>query len=208
MTTGGSMGNEVACTLRQNGQSFVGKALLESSEIVFRGETRLKIALSAITSILAKDGQLHIRSRGCLAVFHLGPQAEKWREKIANPKSVLEKLGIKHGQSVSVIGSFPADFLASLQKEGARVAKAKIAKDSQWIFLAAEGKQDLRRVPIFRKAIRGATTLWLVYPKGQESITEADVRSAGLKAGLVDVKVVRFSATHTALKFVLPRSSR
>jgi len=34
------------------------------------------------------------------------------------------------------------------------------------------------------------------------------VRSAGLKAGLVDIKVVSFSATHTALKFVLPKAKR
>jgi hypothetical protein len=47
-----------------------------------------------------------------------------------------------------------------------------------------------------------------VYRKGQKSITETDVRSAGLQAGLVDIKVVSFSATHTALKFVVPKSKR
>jgi len=47
-----------------------------------------------------------------------------------------------------------------------------------------------------------------VYPKGQKSVTESDIRSAGLETGLVDVKVVGFSPTHTALKFVLPKSRR
>jgi len=50
--------------------------------------------------------------------------------------------------------------------------------------------------------------MWIVYPKGQKHITEEDVLGAGRKAGLVDVKVVGFSATHTALKFVVPVSSR
>jgi hypothetical protein len=56
--------------------------------------------------------------------------------------------------------------------------------------------------------MRGATALWIVYPKGQKQITENDVLAAGRRAGLKDVKVVGFSATHTALKFVVPLSDR
>lgn len=202
------MGNELACTVHHLGKSYSGKALLESSEIVFRGENRLKIALSAITGLQARDGELHVQAREGTFVFVLGPQAEKWREKIANPKSVLEKLGIKSGQRVSLIGAFSADFRRSLRKAGAVVGNEKNTKDPAWIFLAANKKQDLGRLPSVAKPIQGATALWLVYRKGQTTITEADVRSSGLKAGLVDIKVVSFSATHTALKFVLPKSSR
>ncbi len=56
--------------------------------------------------------------------------------------------------------------------------------------------------------MQGATALWIVYPKGQKCITENDVLSAGRKAGMKDVKVVGFSPTHTALKFVIPLSQR
>ena len=91
---------------------------------------------------------------------------------------------------------------------GAGVSNGKDSKDSAWIFFAANKKQDLSRLPSVAKSVHGATALWLVYPKGQTVITEADVRSSGLKAGLVDIKVVSFSATHTALKFVLPKSKR
>jgi hypothetical protein len=48
----------------------------------------------------------------------------------------------------------------------------------------------------------------VVYPKGQKHITEAGVFAAGKQAGLVDVKVASFSATHTALKFVIPVDRR
>jgi len=91
---------------------------------------------------------------------------------------------------------------------GAGVGNQKAAKDSMCIFFAANKKQDLSRLPSVAKSVHGATTLWLVYPKGQTMMTEADVRSSGLRAGLVDIKVVSFSATHTALKFVLPKSKR
>jgi hypothetical protein len=50
--------------------------------------------------------------------------------------------------------------------------------------------------------------LWIVYPKGQKEITENDVLTAGRKSGLKDVKVVGFSPTQTALKFVIPVKER
>jgi hypothetical protein len=50
--------------------------------------------------------------------------------------------------------------------------------------------------------------LWIVYPKGKREIKEQQVLEAGKQAGLVDVKVVSFSATHTALKFVWPKAKR
>jgi hypothetical protein len=56
--------------------------------------------------------------------------------------------------------------------------------------------------------MRGAAALWIVYPKGRTEITERDVLKAGRAAALKDVKVVGFSATHSALKFVIPVSQR
>jgi hypothetical protein len=202
------MGNEAACTLRYAGKALSGKALLEASEIIFRGDSPLKIPFSTITSVQSQDGELHVRTKAGLAIFELGPQAARWREKIANPKSLVEKLGVKPHDHVSLIGKFPADFLATLKKHPAVMSQNTLPKDSQWILFAAEAMQDLRRVHSLAKSMRGPTALWIVYPKGQKSITESEVRSAGLRAGLVDIKVASFSPTHTALKFVIPKSNR
>lgn len=202
------MGNEAACKLHYAGKTFAGRALLETAEILFRGETRLKIPFPSITTIQARDGELHVRTKEGLAIFDLGPQAEKWCEKIVNPKTLLDKLGIKPGDAVSLRGEFSADFLASLKKHGAVTAHDKTAKSVPWVFLAAESRQDLQHVKALANSLSGAAALWIVYPKGQKSVTEGDVRSAGLKAGLTDVKVASFSATHTALKFVIPKSKR
>jgi hypothetical protein len=54
----------------------------------------------------------------------------------------------------------------------------------------------------------GAVALWVIYPKGQQHVTQGDVLSAGRKARLTDIKVMRFSGTHTALKFVIPINKR
>lgn len=203
------MGNQLRCTLRQEGQSFSGKALLETSEIYFRGDIRLKIPFNAITNVHATGGELHVSTKDRLAIFELGSKAAaEWHQKITNPKSVLEKLGVNSGQSVSLFGTFTPAFLSDLKKKGAKIIDNKLAKGSAWIFFLANEKQELAKLSPLAKQIRGATALWLVYPKGQKSITESDVRSAGLKSGLVDVKVVSFSPTLTALKFVLRKSSR
>jgi len=50
--------------------------------------------------------------------------------------------------------------------------------------------------------------LWIVRPKGTAAISDADVIAAGKIAGLVDVKVVRFSDTHSAEKLVIPLAKR
>jgi hypothetical protein len=202
------MGNEVNCTARFGKQESAGKALLETSEILFRGEFRLKIPFSSIQSVKAADGELRVQTAEGLAVFALGDAAAKWREKILHPKSRLEKLGVKPGGKVSLIGAFEEGSLRELAQQTDAVEKGKVGADSEWIFLAVGSKKELAQVPKLAKSVKGATALWILYPKGQKEITELDVISAGRKAGLKDVKVVGFSLTHTALKFVIPMSNR
>jgi hypothetical protein len=190
-------------------QKSEGKALLETSEILFRGGFRLKIPFSTIKSAKAVDGELRLQTAERLAVFHLGATAEKWCDKILHPKTRIEKLGVKPGARVSLLGEFEPEFLRELTGLTKSVNKSKVASDSEWIFFAADAKQDLlAALPKIAKAIHGAAALWIVYPKGQKQITENDVLAAGRKTGLKDVKVVGFSATHTALKFVIPLPKR
>ena len=88
------------------------------------------------------------------------------------------------------------------------VTKDKAAAGSEAVFFAADSEKELSQVAKVRKSLKGATALWIVYPKGQKGITENDVIAAGRKTGLKDVKVVGFSASHTALKFVIPLDKR
>jgi len=202
------VGNEVNCTVSFGGQKSEGKALLETSEILFRGGFRLKIPFSTIKSAKAVDGELRLQTAEGLAVFHLGAAAEKWCDKILHPKSRIEKLGVKPGARVSLLGEFDTEFLREVTGLTKFVSRGKVALDSECIFFAADSKRDLAALPKIAKAIHGAAALWIVYPKGQKDITENDVLAAGRKTGLKDVKVVGFSATHTALKFVIPLSKR
>src|SRR6267378_1156568 len=202
------MGNEANCLVRFGKQQSEGKALLETSEILFRGDFRLKIPFSTIKSAKAVDGQLRLQTAEGLAVFHLGAASEKWCDKILHPKSRIEKLGVKPGAKVALLGEFDAEFLREIGNLTKSVSKSKVAPDSEWIFFAADSKEGLGALPKISKSMKGAAVLWIVYPKGQKHITENDVLAAGRKSGLKDVKVVGFSAVHTALKFVIPLSRR
>lgn len=200
------MGQEVFCTARWGGKSVRGKALLETSELIFRGDVRLKIPFSAIRRVTAEKGELQLKTGDGLVVLELGERAEKWRQKIAHPKTVVEKLGIKPGEAVAVVGSLDGGFLKKLRAQKSKVVQG--AQGQECIFLGAETRADLAQVKKIVAKMQGSGALWVVYPKGQKNIAETDVIAAGREAGLKDVKVVGFSATHTALKFVIPVEKR
>ena len=220
------MGSELKCTVRFGKETSEGKALLETSEVLFRGGFRLKIPFASIKSVRAVDGELRIafieekRAQAGVpfeaqgkpvpleARFQLGLSAEKWREKILHPKTRIEKIGVKTGAKVSLIGNFDEEFLDELKPLVGAVTRGKVAADNDTIFFAADSLKELSSLAKFAKSLRDAGGLWIVYPKGQKTITENDVIAAGRKMGLKDVKVVGFSATHTALKFVLPLDKR
>ena len=200
------MGAELECRAKFGAKTSVGRALLETNEIIFRGDFRLEIPLKEIRSLKAENGKLRVKFADGEAIFELGPAAEKWADKILHPKSVLEKLGVKSGQSVAVLGVTDKSFLAGLRKLTQFSVSA--AANSDAIFFEAADAVDLRRVPSLARKLSSAGALWIVYPKGRKEIRESDVIAAGRAARLKDVKVVAFSPTHTALKFVIPVADR
>ena len=207
------MGNEVKCGVRFGKQESEGKALLETSEIIFRGDSRLQIPFAKIQSAKVVGDDLQVRIAEGEAIFKLGAAtASKWREKILHPKTRIEKLGIKPGTKVSLIGFENQDeqFEKEIESAKAVVTLTDQAppKDCDFIFLRIDTNKQLTLIAKIARGMFGAVGLWIVYPKGQQHITEGDVLSAGRKAGLTDIKVVGFSRTHTALKFVIPVNKR
>src|SRR5215468_544179 len=181
------MGNEANCVLKTGGKKVKGRVLLETSEIIFRSESlRLKIPFAEMKSVKAAEGELRVQAADGVHAFEIGPYAEKWAHKILNPKSRMEKLGVKPGAKVTVIGELGPDFSRGAIKPG-----------TEWIFLVADTQKKLAQATNIAKVMRGPVALWIVYPKGRKELTENDVLAIGRKTGLKDVKVVGFSPTHT-----------
>ncbi|HZV59755.1 MAG TPA: hypothetical protein VFF42_05400, partial [Candidatus Eremiobacteraceae bacterium] len=180
---------------------------------IFRGDFRLKILFATIQSVKVMDGELHVQTADGMAILKLGAAtAAQWREKILHPKTRVEKLVIKPGMRVSLIGfeNHDEEFVKELQSAKAVMpsAKEQLLKDCDCILLRIDTKKQLAQVAKIAKEMLGTVALWIIYPKGQQHITEGDVLSAGRKAGLTDIKVVGFPPTHTALKFVIPVKKR
>ena len=203
------MGNEAKCVARIDGKRHQGKALLETSELIFRGaECRLKIVFAEMRGVTAGEGELRVQTRDGTTVFELGEVAQKWRDKILYPKTRIEKLGVKAGTRVALLGDAEPGFVAELRESRAEIESGGVGDDTELIFLFVEHKRGLSQVSKVAKKLNGAAGLWIAYPKGKKEISEGDVIGSGRKTGLKDVKVVGFSRTHTALKFVLPVGGR
>ena len=194
------MGQEIECRIRYQEQSQAGKAYLETDHLLFRGAERLKVLFKDMTKVQAEGGVLRLEFVGGPAELELGDAAEKWARKILQPPTRLQKLGVKPGMKVVVIGEFEPEFLADLSASHVDTA----TDGADMIFLAAEGKAKLQQVRKLAPMLNRDGALWVVYPRGIEKIREIDVIKAGRDADLKDIKVISFSLTHTALKFVIP----
>jgi hypothetical protein len=202
------MGLEAACEARFGGQVSIGKALLETDALIFRGAFRLSIPLGSIQTAEASDGLLHVTSPVGTAVFGLGAQAEKWAHKIRNPRTLADKLDVKPGIRVSLCGVFDAGFREQLEARTSDIREGKVAKDSDLIFLQVGRVKDLAQLTPLQASLKRNGGIWVVYPRGREDITESDALQAGRQSGLVDTKIVRFSGAHSAHKFVIPLARR
>jgi hypothetical protein len=202
------MGQEAHCTARFGDAVSSGTALLESDELVFRGDFRLVIPIGDVRSAEANEGRLTVTFSKGWAVFELGEQAERWAARIRNPRTLVDKLGVKPGARVSVLGFDDPSFLQLLRGRTVLVSVNEPQESSDLLFFRAAAAADLERIRVIKRFLAPAGALWIIAPKGGGEPTEAQVLEAGRAAGLVDTKVARFSDTHTAHRFAIPKVQR
>jgi hypothetical protein len=147
---------------------------------------------------------------------------------------LLDKLGVRPGARVAVLGIDDPGFLEELATRAVvSVAAAPEAAAPEaaapeaaapeaaapeapapeaatdLVFLGADEPKDLGRLGALRTAIYPAGAIWVVSRKGRAAtLRDVEVMAAAREAGLVDNKVVSFSPTHTALRLVVPRALR
>jgi hypothetical protein len=209
------MGAEARCQLRVGGVVHEGKALLETDELLFRGDKRgpergirLAIPLGSIRGVSGTNGSLRVRFDGGDATFVLGAQAEKWAEKIRSPKSLIDKLDVKPEHTVSVVALDDTEFIDSLRARAARLVVGRVAPQSSVIFFGAENGAALSRLEKAASAMARDGAIWVVHPKGAAGLRDTEIFAEAKRLGLTYIKVARFSATHTAEKLVIPKADR
>jgi hypothetical protein len=203
------MGSEALVNFSLNGKAAKGKARLETDVLQLRSaDVRVSISFKAMRNVRSSDGVLRLDSPEGRVELALGTAAPKWAGKILHPPSRLAKLGVKPDWRVAVLGIRDEDFVAELERAAALVSIGRTVKDCDAIFFGATSASQLARLKALKKSLKSNGALWVVRPKGRAEISESAVMAAGKTAGLVDVKVVSFSASHTAEKFVIPIKDR
>ena len=205
-TAANDMGDQVRCTVSFDNAESAGTAHLETETLVFRGAFRLSIPFGDITAVRADGGQLSVAFAGGTAVFQLGPKAQRWASAIAQPKSVIDKLGIKPGMRVGLVDVDDAGFRERLA--GLVEVVGGRAMGCDLIFLGAPSPASLRRLETLQRHLKPNGAIWVLRPKKSPDISEMEVLDAGRAAALVDTKVVAFSPILTAHKFVIPVARR
>ena len=200
------VGREAECAVTYNGRKDVRKALLETDELLLRGDPRVVVKRADITRAEATAGVLLVAWAGGELKLALGPDAATWANDILNPKTRIDKLGVKAGQKVALVGVKDAALAGEIEKARASVSKAR--KALHVVFVQIDTPKSLTKIAGAAKTIAPDGCVWVLTPRGVEGLKDTDVMAAGKKAGLVDVKVVRFSETHSANKFVIPVSKR
>jgi hypothetical protein len=122
-------------------------------------------------------------------------------------KPLLDKLGVKPGSRVSLLGVGEPWFVELLRERGADVSTRR-RKDSDLLFVAVERRPDLAKLAELEPWMTRNGAAWVVFPRGRKDLRDVDVIGTGVAAGLVDNKVVRFSDTHTTMRFVIPLARR
>jgi hypothetical protein len=129
-------------------------------------------------------------------------------ERDYSHRLLIDKLGVKPGQKIAVVGVESAEFLTELAARVPEYSRGQRVAGADLIFFSAEAGADLGQLSSLGSSIQKDGAVWVVYPKGQKHIREIDVINAGRSAGLTDNKVCSFSATHTALRFCIPVAKR
>ncbi|HVH67590.1 MAG TPA: DUF3052 domain-containing protein [Gemmatimonadales bacterium] len=121
-------------------------------------------------------------------------------------RSLVEKLGIKAGESIAILNA-PPGYQRTLGKlpRVKRQANPKSGLDFVQFF-TTEKRELERRFAALARALAPAGMLWISWPKQSSGVatdlTEDVIRAIGLAHGLVDVKVAAIDKVWSGLKFV------
>jgi len=122
---------------------------------------------------------------------------------VVSTRPLLDKLGVKPGMRVAVVGLNEPAFLKLLRERTSDVVIGKPRGRCDIVFLGAAEKRDLARLKVAKSWIEPNGAVWAVRPKGgRAGVKEMELMGAGLAAGLVDNKIASFSDTQSAMRFV------
>ena len=129
--------------------------------------------------------------------------------EIVYTRPLVDKLGIRPGARVAIVGVPDRELRQMLRERGTDFTDGQPRPATDLVFLAADTQDDLGQLARLRQRLKPDGAIWVVFVKGKAAtLRDVEVIAAAIANGLVDNKVVSFSATHTAQRLVIPRALR
>jgi hypothetical protein len=130
-------------------------------------------------------------------------------ERDYSGRSLFEKLGVFTEAHAALVGHHDESFRAALNERLAKAASEALRTRYDLIFVRIDAPKDLGRLTRAALHLKPNGALWVFHPKGRgASPNDAQVRAAGIAAGLVDNKISAYTDSHTATRFVVPLARR
>ena len=208
------MGYETKCRVRvvDNGATREADAtvLLETDELIVRGDARARLRRADIRRITRRAGAVTVTSPRATITLSLGePAAERWAKKLGEgPKPLIDKLDVKPQAAVLLIGQHDEGLCAQLAERTSDVSESPRAKNRDVVFVDVRGAADMDRIDRANSAIADHGAIWVVHPKGPNGVADTAIYARAKALGLTYTKVARVSDTLTAEKLVRPVASR
>lgn len=193
------MGREAEALCHWAGTSGQAHILLESAEIILRGEVRARIPRASIRSFRADGGDLTVDAAAGQLVAELGGAvAASWAAALAKPPpSLAAKLGVGAGKPAFVMGDLSDAALADALS-GTTVSAAS---DAALIVAVLLSRADLDSALALAAALP-VLPVWCVYAKGAHADPgDAIIRAAFRAAGWMDTKTSAVSDRLTATRY-------
>jgi hypothetical protein len=208
------MGYETKCRTRVTDTSGVREAdatvLLETDDLIVRGDARVKIPRSAIQDVKTRGDKLTVVAPHATVVMTLGADAAvKWAKKIQEPpKQLIDKLDVKATSKVWLYAVDDETLIAQVKERAATATSGSTASACDVVFVGVATDKELNRIDRAAKAMNDDGAIWVVHPKGANGVADTTIFGRAKTLGLTYTKVARISDTHTAEKLVRPVATR
>lgn len=127
---------------------------------------------------------------------------------------LLDKLGIRPGMRVAIVGDLDADeeahaFRLELADRTSDITEGPPRPDTDVVLLFADTIAELDALARLRPKIRPNGAIWVVSRKGRAAtIRDVEVIAGARAHDLIDNKVAAFSAARTGRRLVIPVALR
>ena len=209
------MGYETKCRARvDDGTGTIREAestvLLETDELIVRGEARVRVPRGSIERVAMRGGVLTITAPSATVSLSLGPDAAaKWKKRLEEaPKALIDKLDVKPGAKVWLFDIDDTTLIAQVDERAATVLRGATATSCDVVFVDVASDRELDRIARALQATKDDGAIWVVHRKGPTGVADTTIFSKAKALGLVYTKVARVSDRDTAEKLVRPVANR